>query len=689
MIVATLARTPAGVETRDSLPTSASGWRHLAGAMLSFGGYATAAGYPVSDATALQHPTVIGCVRVIADALAQLSRHVHRRLERGSEIARDHPVDPLISRLFNPRQTASQAFTFLIWSLLLRGNAIAWIQRDASGDVAGIYPLRWDYVDLEIEAGQVVYIHRPPRGAERRLRRDQVWHVWRWSLDGVEGISPISAAREAIGYGLSMQDWSSRLFSNGALPSGSLKHPGTLGGTPEERVEAIARLRAQFDALYTGTENARKTIVLEEGMEWAPVSLNAEDSEFLASRKLNRQEIAGGIFGVPLHLIGDQERGEFSIDTIARSFVDYSLTPWVRLLEQTADRDLLLEGERDRHFIRWNVASLLRGQPADRAQLYSSGIMAGWLTRNEVREKEDMNPLDGLDEPLAPLAQGLAAPDGTIIAPRPAAGGTPPRPPAMRALELRARTSADRRAAAAARMRPVFEDLVVRVLQGETDKVRELLRRHLGAEEERAAQDGAKLEALRADLEQLYAPESSFRSGLFVRFLPATEAVAGTLFELAADEVDAETDRADLPEFIAALAAAAAARYALRSLSNLQAALEADPADARAAIEDVFETWKEHRPAVVARRETVQQARASAREAWRRSGVQRLRWVARGSETCPFCRRMDGRIVAIEGPFLGEGEELPGAQGRPPLRSAHSILHPPLHRGCDCEIVPA
>jgi len=64
--------------------------------------------------------------------------------------------------------------------------------------------------------------------------------------------------------------------------------------------------------------------------------------------------------------------------------------------------------------IRHVVEGLLRGDSAARAAFYKEGIMDGWMNRNEVRELEDRNPAEGLDEFLTPmnLAPTIGSGDG-------------------------------------------------------------------------------------------------------------------------------------------------------------------------------------------------------------------------------------------------------------------------------------
>ena len=190
---------------------------------------------------------------------------------------------------------------------------------------------------------------------------------------------------------------------------GVLEHPGKLSKDSYERI------KASFDEAHSG-ENAHKTALLEEGMKFSRISLSANDSQFLETRKYQRSEIAA-IFRVPPHMIGDLEKATFSnIEQQSLEFVNYSLMPWLVRIEKAIKRDLMTPAERKTMTAKFNVSGLLRGDASARSALYHNGILDGWMTRNEARAAESelgivLGPIDGLDLPLIPLNME----DGTIL----------------------------------------------------------------------------------------------------------------------------------------------------------------------------------------------------------------------------------------------------------------------------------
>lgn len=113
-----------------------------------------------------------------------------------------------------------------------------------------------------------------PDGSSDTLSQKEIWHVRIFTLDGLNGLSPIAYARQAIGLGMATEEHGSRLFSNGAVTSGVLETDQTLSD------EAFNRLKGDFEDRHQGLANAHKPMILEMGLKWNQISLSAEDAQF-------------------------------------------------------------------------------------------------------------------------------------------------------------------------------------------------------------------------------------------------------------------------------------------------------------------------------------------------------------------------------------------------------------------------
>lgn len=212
-----------------------------------------------------------------------------------------------------------------------------------------------------------------------------VLHIPAMSFDGVVGYSPIAMAKNAIGLGVAAEEYASKLYANGATPSGVLEHPGT--------IKDPQKLRDNWMSQFGGSANSHKIAVLEEGMKYTPISINPSDAQFLETRKFQLDEIAR-IFRVPPHMVGDLDKSSFSnIEQQSLEFVTYTLEPWAIKIESYLKKCLLTEKEKQEYFFSFNFSGLLRGDYASRMQGYSTGIQNGFFSVNDVRELENMNRL--------------------------------------------------------------------------------------------------------------------------------------------------------------------------------------------------------------------------------------------------------------------------------------------------------
>lgn len=379
----------------------------------AFGGGVSASGIIVNPQNAMQSAAVYACIKVLSESVGMLP---YRMLKKGSNGSRmpdeTHPLWELLHEQPNEFQSSVEFFELLVAHLNLRGNAYAWINRTRSGRVVEIIPLHPDHVNVrQADNGQLLYQIGTETGAMRSVDRSELLHVRGLTLNGWLGISPIAYSRESIGLALATEKFGGQLFRNGAKMGGILSHPGKLSD------EAYGRIKKSFDAATSG-ENAHKTALLEEGMKWEKVSMNADDAQFLETRKYQRAEIAG-VFRVPAHMINDLERATFSnIEHMGLQFVTQALMPWLNRLEKAIRRDCFSKEDKSTHTGRFNPAILMRGDAASRADFYASAIQWGWMTRNEARQMESemgfaLNPLDGLDVPLIPvnLTDGRDDPD--------------------------------------------------------------------------------------------------------------------------------------------------------------------------------------------------------------------------------------------------------------------------------------
>jgi len=354
---------------------------------------------------------------------------VYRRGERfGREIKThvpQHPVNRLLQVSPNHEQTPMRWKEYVGASMCLMGNAYSEIVRaqEAVGDIIALYPLHPERVtptrELSPITGQweVVYKYNAGEEPPRTYPARRILHIPLFG-DDIVGKSPVTLFRETIGLGLGAERHAGASIGNGVSPSGALTHPEHL------EPEAHTRLREQFEKRHAGPQNAGRTLILEEGMTWTKIGVDAKDSQFIQQRTFQVDEIAR-IFGIPPHMLAENTRSTFSnIEHLAIEFVVHTLRPWLIRIEEEINRKLLDDSEGE-FYAKFTVDALLRGDIKARYDAYSVGRQWGWLSANDVRELEDMDPLepDVGDIYLSPVNMVPAEKAGEIASQTPTGNG--------------------------------------------------------------------------------------------------------------------------------------------------------------------------------------------------------------------------------------------------------------------------
>lgn len=359
----------------------------IRGVDVDFGG-GVASGVAVDELRAMQTSAVYACVRVLSETVASLPLFLFRKDKDRQEKAREHPLFDVLYSMPNGEMTSFNFREVMMTSLLLYGNAYARIIKDKAGHVKELWYLKPTHMEVERDSvtKRLKYTYSDDKDNKTYIYKpEQIFHVVGLGYDGIKGISPIDQAKEAVGLALATEEYGARFFGNGARPGGVLEHPGA--------VKDPEKLRESWNKVYQGAKNSNKIAVLEEGMKYHEIGMSPEQSQFLETRKYQLNEICR-IFRVPPHLVGDLERSTFSnIEHQSIEFVTHTIRPWLVRWEQAIYRSLLNEQERQLYFAKFNVDGLLRGDFATRMQGYATARQNGWMSVNEIRELENLNPI--------------------------------------------------------------------------------------------------------------------------------------------------------------------------------------------------------------------------------------------------------------------------------------------------------
>jgi len=348
-------------------------------------GDATNAGVDVTPEKAMRVSAVYRSVALIAGAVAGLPLLVYKANTRDRQ---DVPV----LRYPNPDQTAFEFWEYALTSMLLFGNSYSWRAR-TQGNSEQLWPIhpgrvtpRWEKsrgARREFESRKVFDI--TAGDTKRTYTSDQILHIPALSYDGLCGMSPIGAARQAVGLALAAEEYGGRFFSGGSLMSGILQTDQRLDE------ETATRLKQRWQEKLGGLSKAHEVAVIDAGAKFQPLSMPHDDAQFLETRRFQVSEVAR-LYGVPPHMLMDVEKSTSwgtGIEQQSIGFVQYTLDPWLKRIERRVTKELLNPETQYAEFL---VEGLLRGDTKTRYEAYQIAITNRWMSPGEVRDRENLGP---------------------------------------------------------------------------------------------------------------------------------------------------------------------------------------------------------------------------------------------------------------------------------------------------------
>ena len=351
------------------------------------GGSRTPSGIRVTADNSMACSAYTACIRVISDAVSSLPLHVYERLPNGGKAkAPSNPVYRLLHMQPNPWQTAQEFRDWMTGMYLHYGASYAEIRPGARGAVSELWPLHSSRMEAErLEDGTVRYRYREPNGRQTIYSQDQIFALRFTTEDGIRPVPTYQLFRNAIGLAQALEAHGATYFGNGARPGIVLESDNPIPA------EASERLREQWERMHRGPDRAHRTAVLPNGVKAHELSGSNEAAQFLETRQYQVIEICRA-FRVPPHMIQDLTRSTYSnIEVQGTEFVQHCLLPHLKRWEAAISRDLIVDDER--YFAEHSVSGLLRGDHASRSAYYVSALQNGWMTINEIRELENLNPI--------------------------------------------------------------------------------------------------------------------------------------------------------------------------------------------------------------------------------------------------------------------------------------------------------
>lgn len=357
------------------------------------GGAPNVSGVNVTEKSALKFAAVWRGTAVISSLGGSTPLHAYRSgtLERRKVNILDNP---------HPDLTPFEFWRLNYVHRVLWGNAYALKVRNGAGAIAELHPLAPERVKCvavkssdRVPGGKVFIVDGD---TDRPLTSDSIFHVPGLGYDGLCGISVVRMAATAIGMGLAAEEYGARLWGQGSLMSGILKTSASLDQ------DSADRLKASWAAKVAGLSKSHEIAILDNGAEFQQVSMPNTDAQFIESRDFQVSEFSRFI-GLPPFLLMQTSKSTSwgtGLEQQAIGFVKFDLHPqWFKPTEARVTKELTGSGL----YAKYKIEGLLRGDSTARANFYNVMRNVGAYSANDIRELEDLPPVEGGDSYLQPM----------------------------------------------------------------------------------------------------------------------------------------------------------------------------------------------------------------------------------------------------------------------------------------------
>jgi HK97 family phage portal protein len=371
-----------------------------------------ASGRYINQEAAMCCSAVFACVRLISGAIASAPVRIYKR---GKSFTRNyvetHPFQSMLGLRPNDHITASTFWKTMATQKVLCGNAYAPIVRGTSGRPTALIPIRASRVEvyqawelgldkkLSVSKYRMFYAVSWDDGTVTVIDQDDMLHVPNIGWNGKQGMSTIKAGAQSMGLALAAEESASKIFENGMVSQLALTYPNKLNADAQEK------LREHLANRHGGSANHHKPLILTEGGDVKTMSMNADDAQLIQSRQFSVIDIAR-FFGVPPVMIGETEKTSSfgaGVEQMARWFVSFTMNDHLTDIEQEIGAKLFRNSD---FFAEFDETELTRGDTKTRAEYYKAAIgsaqQPGWMTPNEVRSGEGMQPIDDGDALFIP-----------------------------------------------------------------------------------------------------------------------------------------------------------------------------------------------------------------------------------------------------------------------------------------------
>ncbi len=614
---------------------------------------------------ALENSAFWCCVMNLCRTFATLPIHQYTSKDGARSVLRKGATARLLTKPC-PYMTSYQWRFVMAFNFEMHGVAYAILERSSVGDVIAMYPVSPNVITPAWVQGKLKYRVHSSRDL---LDPANVLVMSNTQVGFTTILSPVEYAKKDLQVGGSAKVLQTNYYKRGTTIGGVVTVPK---GTNKEVKDQI---RSMFANEFAGEHNSYKVAVLEDMIKYEPIRLTENDS-----KKLNEAEGWTLLevcrrFGVPPFFAGDLTKATYAnSEQQGTQLVQYSIQPRATSWESAFNEVLCKDGQ----YIKFSLGGLMRGDHASRSAFYHNAILDGWMTVNELRAPEDLNPVREGDVLMFPMNYTSLA---TAIDSRPYSGHQ----------EQQEKHSEPAPLTEKRRQGISFLSEVQAVTRSSRSKIEKIIRQQLKAEIRElkrlvATNQGQGIQKI-LDNFATFCDKLAGEYGQ--KYVPVFQGIINRLAPIVQKQVKTGADISDEASgsYAAKYAVSMAGRHGKSRVSDVKLALAGKPeTEAEDVIGDITQKWISDVPVEESKEETMRSGNAFNVFLFATLGVTYMHVVA-NADACDFCSKLDGQVVEVNGTILDKGASVDDGAGNVRVINK-SMKHPPFHRGCECGVAP-
>lgn len=328
--------------------------------------------------------------------IAKMPKAIYRKTDRVREKLHNHPASYLIAVAPNELMTSFDFWRVIVLLMLLRGEAFVQIHRNtATGEEEFFDILDNEKVDVKKSGNKLIYTYK---GEE--ISSADLFHFKGFTLNGIRGISVISFAAANLGVQLDAHEYGAEMYAKRGMGYAVIESESEVKNENKKKIVEGFKDRMAEPGPF-------KVAALDFGLKYKSISITPAEAQFLETNKFGIEDVARWL-NMPVHKIKSLMNSNFN--TLEQQNIQYvvdCLVGWTSKIEAELNRKLFNRNAMYKEYTKFQVKMLLKGDAKSQAEFYTKMIYSGIMTRNEVRELEDLNPIEGLDEVLTPVNMEL------------------------------------------------------------------------------------------------------------------------------------------------------------------------------------------------------------------------------------------------------------------------------------------